>query len=93
VFVASLWKEAARPVVARPYNSNLIRAMSAMFRDATDLFRREPPSAPIRPNFIPTSRGAMCEAQWIDFKAACDGKITWRQYFTTWGREGLTPTL
>jgi hypothetical protein len=31
----------------------------------------------------------MCEAQRVDFIAACDGKITWRQYFAKWGHRGL----
>ncbi|MDE1901858.1 MAG: relaxase/mobilization nuclease domain-containing protein [Alphaproteobacteria bacterium] len=30
----------------------------------------------------------MCEAQIIDFLAACDGQITWGQYFMIWGKEG-----
>jgi hypothetical protein len=34
-----------------------------------------------------STRG-MSEAQRIDFKAACDGKITWRQYFAKWGSSG-----
>lgn len=32
----------------------------------------------------------MCEEQRADFVAACDGKITWRQYFAKWGNRGLT---
>jgi len=32
----------------------------------------------------------MCEAQRIDFMAACEGKITWWQYFAKWGRQGLS---
>ncbi|MBP7253565.1 MAG: relaxase/mobilization nuclease domain-containing protein [Alphaproteobacteria bacterium] len=27
----------------------------------------------------------MCEQQWLDFVAACEGKITWKQYFQKWG--------
>lgn len=27
----------------------------------------------------------MCEAQRADFAAACEGKITWQQYFAKWG--------
>jgi hypothetical protein len=38
--------------------------------------------------FIAPSRPtAMCEAQRVDYLAACDGKITWRQYFSKWGAE------
>ena len=29
--------------------------------------------------------GGMCEAQRVDYLAACAGKITWRRYFTKWG--------
>jgi len=32
----------------------------------------------------------MCEAQRINFKAACEGRITWGQYFEKWGKEGNT---
>jgi hypothetical protein len=32
----------------------------------------------------------MCEAQRIDFNAACERRITWRQYFEKWGRQGLS---
>ena len=41
----------------------------------------------------PSDLSGMCEAQRIDFKAACEGKITWQQYFMKWGRGlvGLSP--
>ena len=32
---------------------------------------------------------SMCEAQRIDFLAACEGKITWRQYFALWSANAL----
>jgi hypothetical protein len=32
--------------------------------------------------------GSMCAEQRIDYRAACDGKITWARYFAKWG-----PTL
>jgi hypothetical protein len=35
--------------------------------------------------FFAAAGGGMCEAQRIDFKAACEGRITWRQYFEKWG--------
>jgi len=35
----------------------------------------------------------MCEAQRIDFEAACEGKITWRQYFAKWGENSLSLDL
>ncbi|MBV8648457.1 relaxase/mobilization nuclease domain-containing protein [Paludibacterium sp.] len=41
---------------------------------------REPHLTPHRP----VSRGSMSEEQWIDFKAACEGRITWQQYFARW---------
>jgi hypothetical protein len=48
---------------------------------------------PMRPvQFGAPSRSAsqpgMSEAQRIDFIAACEGKITWGQYFEKWGGEG-----
>jgi hypothetical protein len=39
------------------------------------------------------TKSAMSEAQRIDFKAACDGKITWRQYYAKWGSPGGGPSL
>jgi hypothetical protein len=44
--------------------------------------RAERPARPISPAAAKTG---MCEAQRIDFEAACDGKITWQQYFAKWG--------
>ncbi|MDE1985771.1 MAG: hypothetical protein KGJ28_04465 [Alphaproteobacteria bacterium] len=38
----------------------------------------------------PHRPSGICEAQRIDFNAACDGKITWYQYFVKWGRQGLS---
>ena len=32
----------------------------------------------------------MCEAQRVDFNAACERRITWHQYFEKWGRQGLS---
>ncbi|MDE1902116.1 MAG: relaxase/mobilization nuclease domain-containing protein [Alphaproteobacteria bacterium] len=50
--------------------------------------RYEVPERPMQTVF-PSSSGSglagMSEAQRIDFIAACDGKITWRQYFEKWG--------
>jgi hypothetical protein len=46
---------------------------------------RSPEPVPHRP----ASRGSMSEEQWADYKAACDGKITWRQYFVKWGSLSL----
>jgi hypothetical protein len=40
--------------------------------------------------FTPTRATGMCEAQRADYLAACDGKITWRQYFAKWGGDRLT---
>lgn len=30
----------------------------------------------------------MSEAQWLDLKAAMEGRITWREYFAKWGHMG-----
>ena len=51
-----------------------------------------------RPNTMPVSKGnnlsGMGEEQRLDYLAACEGKITWRQYFQKWGnpleKGGLT---
>jgi hypothetical protein len=37
----------------------------------------------------PISRGGMGAEQLTDYIAACDGKITWRQYFMKWGNLSL----
>jgi hypothetical protein len=39
---------------------------------------------------MPQRPSGMCEAQRADFTAACDGKITWRQYYAKWGSDRLT---
>jgi hypothetical protein len=43
-----------------------------------------------RPILLPKWPAGMCEAQHIDFVAACEGRITWRQYFAKWGENTLT---
>jgi hypothetical protein len=40
--------------------------------------------------FVPKRPSDMCEAQRVDFFAACEGKITGRQYFAKWGSRNLT---
>ena len=42
-------------------------------------------SQQFRPQISGGAISGMCEVQRIDFLAACDGKITWRQYFEKWG--------
>lgn len=50
---------------------------------------QQPEQQPTRPmDYQPQTDGilsGMSEAQRIDFIAACEGKITWRQYFERWG--------
>ena len=43
---------------------------------------------PIRPNmgYRKTAQSPMCVEQRIDYRAARDGKITWKSYFTKWGK-------
>lgn len=33
----------------------------------------------------PVAHGGMCEAQRIDYEAACAGRITWAEYYKKWG--------
>jgi len=42
---------------------------------------------PTRPRGFSIIRdlGGMCLAQRLDYKAACDGRISWRAYFEKWG--------
>jgi len=51
------------------------------------------PKAPTRPLIFVSSVAAsgMCAEQRADYMAACEGKITWVQYFRKWGRN--TPSL
>lgn len=34
---------------------------------------------------LPIASSSMCAEQQADYRAACDGKITWRAYFAKWG--------
>jgi len=43
----------------------------------------------VQPLLAPRRPSHMCEEQRADFIAACEGKITWRQYFAKWGNHGL----
>jgi hypothetical protein len=55
--------------------------------------RKEQANEPqqFRPQISGGAISGMCEAQRIDFVAACEGRITWRQYFDRWGDgPGLT---
>jgi hypothetical protein len=47
------------------------------------------PLAPIRPA-LHGNRSGMCAAQLADYIAACEGRITWAQYFKKWGGNTLT---
>jgi hypothetical protein len=38
----------------------------------------------------PSRPSGMCHAQRTDYLAACDGKITWREYFAKWSDDRLT---
>jgi hypothetical protein len=49
--------------------------------------RPDTPVAPVRP-MLSRNTGGMCAAQRADFIAACEGKITWAQYFQKWGGGG-----
>jgi hypothetical protein len=44
----------------------------------------------VQPFRAPRPASGMCEAQRADLIAACEGKITWPQYFAKWGNRGLT---
>jgi hypothetical protein len=48
----------------------------------------EQPQQPARSQ--PTPFGGMSAEQLADFIAACEGRITWRQYFERWGKKGLS---
>jgi len=39
----------------------------------------------------PIAPGTMSKEQLADYFAACEGRITWKQYFAKWGNRGLTP--
>jgi len=38
----------------------------------------------------PMSYGNMSREQWLDFLAACEGRISWLEYFRKWGKDGLS---
>jgi hypothetical protein len=50
---------------------------------------REASSALTCSFWVPHRPVFTCEEQRIDFMAARDGKITWRQYFAKWGDRSL----
>lgn len=53
------------------------------------LARARPDDEPERPAphsvRFARARGTMSEAQWLDYKAACEGRISWARYFQLWG--------
>jgi hypothetical protein len=49
-----------------------------------------PPTPPLFPH-RPVARGSKSAEQMIDYMAACEGKITWQQYFRKWGGNRLSP--
>jgi hypothetical protein len=95
-----LWLDEARDGQGRPRSSlHLMPARPWPRMGADDVLRplriartvRHVEPEPRRPHlvaFAVTSSG-MSEEQRIDYIAACDGKITWRQYFTKWGHWSL----
>jgi len=69
--------------VATPYPA---KPSSIPNRKASPEEKREQPNTfmPMRP----MNTSGMCEAQRIDFEAACAGKITWAEYYRKWGGGG-----
>ena len=53
-------------------------------REETEQAERQP----VRPVF--RSRSGMSHAQWLDYLAACEGRITWARYFQLW-ENGFSP--
>jgi hypothetical protein len=45
----------------------------------------------IVPFLEPVRPSGMCAEQRTDYLAACDGRITWRQYFAKWGDPHPSP--
>jgi hypothetical protein len=80
--LARVVHHAARITTARPLYPFLGRIMRAIARTAAAQTTERPPRLALAAG----NSGGMCAAQRADFEAACDGKITWRQYFATWGR-------
>ena len=80
----------------RPISRQVFRPMPKVFRPPSITPRAIPRSSNSPPIYvsrgIPTKASGMCEAQRIDFKAACEGKITWKQYFDKWG-DNLNATI
>ena len=71
----------AQALIGRPVIHAARSAFAALREAANEIVQRL--SVPARPT-------GMCEAQRVDYLAACDGKITWKQYFAKWARDGLT---
>lgn len=64
--------------ISQPHPSGFTRQPSTLPKLAR-------PYRPYQVAFVMKS-GGMPEEQRVDYLAACDGKITWKQYFLKWGR-------
>ncbi len=74
----SLFYHAANMATTR--NFSLGRALTFVI---DRILRSEQPAYSLMSRYIQLV--GMSEAQRIDLKAAIEGRITWRQYFATWG--------
>jgi len=71
----------AQGLISRPFVLAARVAFAAVHGAAKEIAQRL---------FLPSRPAGMCEAQRVDYLAACDGKITWRQYYAKWGDTRLT---
>jgi hypothetical protein len=71
----------AQALIGRPVIRAARTALATMREAVKEIVQRLP---------IPSRPTGMCEAQRAEYLAACDGKITWRQYFAKWGADRLT---
>jgi hypothetical protein len=78
--VIGAFRAAARPFARHRVLSSVKRAYAAIREAAKEIAKR---------SFAPSRPAGMCHAQHTDYLAACEGKITWREYFSKWGDDRL----
>ena len=83
----SIFRHAAKITLARvgDFSRSQMPFLSRVVQTAMRAAARAAVQPQPRIIAIPHRPSGMCAAQRIDFKAAKAGKITWQQYFATWG--------
>lgn len=76
------------PAVPRDSQVSILKPVRPIYKKPATC--EKPATASPMPPTPGGSLSAMCENQRIDFIAACEGRISWGQYFEKWGAAELT---